>query len=446
MKETEIAGPLAPIGFSERDTSLDIMRGIVLCGILLMNINGFGLSGFAYNEPSVAGGAEGRNLGTWVVANLFFEGTMRALFSLLFGVGMFILLDRLEKKGAGIKAADIYFRRLLWLLLFGLVHGYILLWRGEILFEYALFGFFVYSFRHMKPKYLVAIAVILFSIGTIWSYVEYKTAVYLVANVELATQQKAQGIALNKELKDAMSKWEEVQYNRSQEFVDFENESMRKGYFDVVKYLAPVNTYFNTYFPYRYDAWDILPMMLLGIALFKWKVLSGGKSFGFYGIMVLCGYTIGILVNYFEIKGVLASDFSYLGYSKASITYDIGRVPVAMGHIGMIMIFSKLPILMWLKTSLAAVGKMALTNYLMHSVICMFVFTGVGFGLYGQLERFELLYVVFSIWIFQLILSPIWLKYFHFGPMEWLWRRLSYLQKPPFRKQKEMHGFQPLIQ
>lgn len=130
---------LTPIRATKRIHSLDIMRGIVLFGILLMNINGFGLAG-AYGDPTVSGGATGWNLYTWIGTNMFFEGTMRALFSLLFGVGMFILLSRLEQKGAGIKAADIYFRRLLWLLIFGLIHGYLLLWTGEILYDYALMG------------------------------------------------------------------------------------------------------------------------------------------------------------------------------------------------------------------------------------------------------------------------------------------------------------------
>ncbi|HSF54979.1 MAG TPA: DUF418 domain-containing protein, partial [Algoriphagus sp.] len=88
----------------------------------------------------------------------------------------------------------------------------------------------------------------------------------------------------------------------------------------------------------------------------------------------------------------------------------------------------------WLKQSIAAVGKMALTNYFMHSVICIFVFTGVGFGLFGKLQRYELLYVVFATWIFQLILSPIWLKYYEYGPLEWIWRNLSYQKVYPFRK------------
>jgi uncharacterized protein len=109
----------------------------------------------------------------------------------------------------------------------------------------------------------------------------------------------------------------------------------------------------------------------------------------------------------------------------------------------MILIFSKLHILNWLKYAISCVGKMALTNYLTHSLICMIVFTGAGFGLFGKLERYELLYVVFSIWVFQLITSPIWLKYFHYGPAEWLWRRLSYLQMPPFKKSENVENTLP---
>ena len=144
------------VNTTERIRALDIMRGIVLLGILLMNINGFGLVN-AYANPTVSGGAEGLNLYTWIATNLFFEGTMRGLFSLLFGIGMFILLNRSQERGAGIAGPDIYFRRLTWLLFFGLVHGYLLLWTGEILYDYALMGFLVYSFRHMAPKKLLLI-------------------------------------------------------------------------------------------------------------------------------------------------------------------------------------------------------------------------------------------------------------------------------------------------
>jgi uncharacterized protein len=150
--------------------------------------------------------------------------------------------------------------------------------------------------------------------------------------------------------------------------------------------------------------------------------------------MVLLGYAVGLTTNYFEVTTIISNDFSFLSFSKTNVSYDLGRIGIAIGHIGLIMIFAKLPILNWLKLRIAAVGKMALTNYIMHSLICMIIFTGVGFGLFGKLQRYELYYVVFSVWVFQLIISPIWLKYFHFGPIEWLWRRLSYQYKPPFRK------------
>lgn len=424
---------LAPLQASERIQSLDVMRGIVLCGILLMNINGFGLA-LAYENPTVSGGSTGLNLYTWMATNLFFEGTMRALFSLLFGVGMFIFLDRLLKKGAGIKAADVFFRRLTWLLVFGLIHGYLLLWVGEILYQYALMGFLVYSFRLMAPKKLVITALILFSIGTVWNYADYKGAEKWMAELEEVKQYEGEGKELTKELKAAKENWEKREEKMSPEAVEEHNEKMHQGYFGVVAFLAPTNFEFDTVWPYRGDVWDVLSMMLIGIALFRWGILTGEKSISFYMGMVAIGYVVGLAINYYEMRIVMDDNFSFLAFSKSNVTYYWGRFFVAMGHVGLIMLFCKTPILGWLKSSIAAVGKMALTNYLMHSVICMIVFTGVGFSLFGKLERYELLYVVFSIWVFQLILSPIWLHYFHYGPAEWLWRNLSYLKVHAIRK------------
>jgi len=332
------------------------------------------------------------------------------------------------------EAANIYFRRLTWLLVFGLIQGYLLLWRGEILYNYALMGFLVFSFRNLAPKKLILIAVFLFSAGILWNYSDHKNDVKFITEVELAKTYKSTSKVLTKELIEANQKWEKREWKRSVAGVKDHNENMRKGYLDIVEFLTPINEEYNQHDPYRYDLWDVLSMMLLGIALFKLKILTAEKSYSFYALMALIGYSIGLSVNYYEIRTIMDSNFSFLGFSKSYLTYDLGRVPVAMGHIALIMIFCKTNFLTWLKNRLAAVGKMALTNYIMHSVICMFVFTGVGFGLFGKLQRHELLYVVFSIWIFQLILSPIWLKYYHFGPLEWLWRYLSYLKKPNFKK------------
>lgn len=436
MNNSEIL--FTPIKLTDRIQSLDIMRGIVLFGILLMNINAMGLAHAAYDDPTVAGGATGWDLYTWITTNMFFEGTMRALFSLLFGVGMFVLLDRLEKKGAGINAANIYFRRLIWLLVFGLIHCYLLLWSGEILYNYALMGFLVFSFRNMPPKKLILIAVFLFSAGTLWNYADYKKDVKFMEQVALMNTYKTEGKSLTKELKEADEKWQKREAERSPAAVEDFNNNMRKDYFHVVGFLAPINMQYNEHFPYRYDVWDVLSMMLLGIALYKLNILSAQKSYRFYGLMVLIGYSIGLLVNYYEVTMIINNNFSLLGFSKASLTYGLGRVFIALGHVAAILLLCKLPVLQWLKTRLAAVGKMALTNYIMHSVIAMFFFTGAGFGMFGKLQRHELLYVVFSIWIFQLIISPIWLKYFQFGPIEWVWRNLSYQKIHAFRKARSV--------
>ena len=433
MKNVE--NSFAPIMQSDRIQSLDIMRGIVLFGILLMNINGMGLA-HAYEDPTVSGGSTGWDLYTWITTNLFFEGTMRALFSLLFGVGMFVLLDRLEKKGAGINAANIYFRRLTWLLVFGLIHAYLLLWVGEILYSYALMGFLVFSFRNMAAKKLILVAAFLFSAGAFWNYADYRNDVKLVEQVALVNGLKAKGKPLTKELKEADEKWQKREAERSPAAVEEYNTNMRKSYLHVVGFLAPTNMYYDEHWTYRYDPFDVLSMMLLGIALFKLNVLSAQKSYRFYILMAMIGYVIGLSINYYEVTMIINSNFSFLGFSKSKLTYDAGRIPIVMGHIATIMLLCKLPVLQWLKARLAAVGKMALTNYITHSIIALFFFTGAGLGMFGKLQRHELLYVVFSIWIFQLIISPIWLKYFHYGPMEWLWRNLSYQKRHPFRKVK----------
>ncbi len=289
---------------------------------------------------------------------------------------------------------------------------------------------------------MIMIAVFLFAEGATWSYFHYKSDVKLVENVAIAEKKEAAGEELTKELKEAKFKWEKIKEHRSPEFVSEVNENMRKGYFDVVAFLAPINMETDTLWFYRYNLWDILSMMLLGIALYKLKIITGEKSAGFYALLVLAGYGIGLSVNYWEVTTIMKSNFAFLAYSKTNMTYDLGRVSVVLGHVGAIMLFAKVRILSGLKRSIAAVGKMALTNYIMHSLLCMIIFTGVGFGMFGRLQRYELYFVVAGIWILQLIISPIWLRYFYYGPLEWVWRTLSYRNNPHFRK-RGVHAGKP---
>jgi len=421
-----------PVKASERINSLDVIRGIALLGILLMNITGMGLP-FAYSDPTVAGGSDGLNLLVWEINNMFFEGTMRGLFTLLFGAGVILLTSRLEQKGAGILTADIYYRRILWLLIFGILNVYILLWDGDILYPYAIFGLMLFPFRIASAKKLFLVAGILIAIGILWDMSDYQGKLKLKKEASEIQAQADNGIPLTGLQQEIIDEWKKFTTKHKQEEVERLIEEMHQGYFKVLQAKIENNQFMQTWFPYRFWPWDILSFMLIGMAFFKLRIFHGERSNRFYLLMMLIGYIFGLTINYYETSAIVNSDFDSLIIQKTGQTYQIGRLLVTMGHVGLFMLFIKSGILKFLQRSLAAVGRMALSNYLMHSIVTSIIFYGDGFALYGELQRYQLYYIVGAIWIFQLIVSPIWLKYFSYGPAEWIWRSLTYHKIQPFR-------------
>jgi uncharacterized protein len=372
-----------------RINSLDVIRGIALLGILLMNINGMGLP-FAYSDPTIAGGSEGLNLQVWIANNMFFEGTMRGLFTMLFGSGVILLTSRLEKNGAGITTADIYYRRILWLLLFGIINVYVFLWHGDILYPYAIFGLMLFPFRNASVKNLVLVGCLLISIGVLWDISDYRNDLETQKNgIEMQTL-KEQGVTLNENQESDLKKWEKLNTKHTPKEVQGKIEKMRQGYWSVLMEKVNGNQFMQTWLPYRLWPWDILSFMLLGMALFKLRVFHGERSNKFYILLLVIGYLIGLSINYMETTMLIDSDFDPVIISKADQSYQIGRLFTTLGHIGLFMLFIKSGILGFLQKSLAAVGKLALTNYLTHSVVTSIIFYGDGLALFGQLERYEL--------------------------------------------------------
>ena len=167
-----------------------------------------------------------------------------------------------------------------------------------------------------------------------------------------------------------------------------------------------------------------MAMMMLGMALYKLGVFNAELSFRAYLVMFVLGFGIGLSVNAYEMINSVENNYRLTFIDS---TYQIGRISTAFGYIGLFMLICKADILGWLRDSLAAVGKMALTNYLMHSVICLFLF--VIFGWYGELRFHEYYYVVIVIWVFQIFFSRYWLGKHRYGPVERLWRSLTYKRK-----------------
>lgn len=427
--------PFNPTSNTHRISSMDTIRGIALLGILLMNITGFGLYK-AYFDVTNNGGATGWNLNVWWMNMLFFEGTMRGMFSMLFGAGILLFTSRSAESNQGITVTDLFFRRLMWMVLFGVIHCYLLLWDGEILYAYGIVGMFAFSFRHLTPKKLIIGLALMLAFDTSMTVREYYSTNEMYKTSIAANLKKTKGDSLTVAEKKAISKWEDkVKENKAspQQLKD-EMTARSKGYWSIVMHKAPDNMLAETVFLYRYNFWDTLAMMLFGMALFKNGILKASKSNRFYLIMALIGYGIGISINYYEANLITTNNFSIVSISKSFLTYQFGRIPTTCGHIAIIMLFVKSGILPFLQRAFAAVGQMAFTNYIMHSIICNIIFLGYGFAMYGKLQRYELYYIVISIWIFQLIFSPIWLKYFRFGPLEWMWRSLTYWKIQPFKK------------
>jgi len=413
---------------SRRIESLDFIRGCALFGILLMNIVGMGL-GPAYDNPTILGGDKGINLQTWYFFNVGFEGTQRGLFSILFGAGVILFSSRAEASGRS-DHADLYFRRQLWLIAFGLFNAWVLLWMGDILFFYGITALVLYAFRKLPGRTLLIVGLIAFALGAVWSAAEAQGKLDQFEAAQVAqTVPEAKRTA---EQKAAIEEWEQARLNGPPPpAVKEMRENMTAGYFSAQRELAPLIRHFESWNIYRFFG-DFFGMMMVGMALFKFGVLTLEARIRTYVAMAVGGYAIGLPMNLYEANLILGSGFSSLGYAQGGISYDFSRLALTMGHLGLLMLFLRSGILSWFRRGMTAVGRMALTNYLTHSVVALIVFVLLGY--WGAFERHQLYYIVLAIWLAQLIVSPIWLKHFHFGPVEWLWRYLTYLKAPPFRK------------
>lgn len=423
-----LTAPAAPVAEQERVIALDVLRGVAVLGVLLMNIVAMGLPWWAYMNPKVAGGAEGANFVAWAINETLFEGTMRTIFSLLFGAGVVLMTLRAEERGEGVRVADIYYRRTTLLLVFGAIHAYLLLWVGEILWMYGLAGLLLFPLRHWPARRLIALGLIVITGYTVvTSTLDHLSmrAVHDAAAPALAAQEAGEELTEEQtEAIEALEAWRE-EYNPPQEKLDLAALTHGLGYFGAVAAQAGEVMYIHTKETYAWGFWDAISMMLIGMGLLKLGVLTGKRSTRCSLTLIAVGYGLGVPLNLYETNLITSAGYAHEAYVQAGWTYHLGRMLVALGHIGVVMLAVR-RLSARLFAPLAAVGRMALTNYLMHSVFAMFIFYGFGLGLYGELQRWQLYIVVGAIWAFQLIASPLWLHWFRFGPAEWAWRCGTY--------------------
>jgi uncharacterized protein len=423
-----------PAAFSqgnERIIALDVLRGISVLGILLMNIVAFGLPN-AYYDPTQAGGAEGVNLLVWGITSLSVEGVFRGLFTLLFGAGVVLYTQRLER--AGTDSVVLYYRRTLWLIVFGLLDAYLLLWYGDILFLYGLVGLILYLFRHLRVSRLLWVAIPLLCLQTIMGLQTYKEFTGLQNKAIAFQQERAEGNTLSRQQQQKIEHYEAwVAYDTPTAEDQAETiEGKRGSYASAFETTSEEFYFMQTEYLFPQGILEVLGMMLLGMALVKTGFLTAQWSKRRYLWVLGLGWGIGLLVNGFETIWQIQHRFELKALMLATtVTYDLGRIPMTLGHVAAIMLMVRSGWLRDLLHLFACTGQMALTNYLAQSMIALFLFTGAGLAWFGQLERYQLYYVVLAVWLLQLAWSRLWLSYFRFGPMEWVWRSLTRWQRQP---------------
>ena len=432
----------APVSQTERIVILDSLRGIAILGILLMNIPGFALPDpAAYGDLTVLNEVGTINFKVWYFIDWFLEGSQRALFSMLFGAGIILFITRQEKKTDGLWPADYFFRRQLWLLVFGLFNAFILLWFWDILFHYACLGMIMFAFRRLSPKTLLIGAFISLLLMTARENVDAyrdRKMIYkgeMIAKMDttitkLTDQQKADLGAMTEFKERASSEGKKKKMEKSL-------SSVRGSYGGFYEYQSERS--FHGEINYLYNGgWDILVFMFLGMAFFKNGVLLGRASTKLYLGLFIGGLGIGLTLSYFRLQPLIDYKFNSFEYLKnvSFEFYEISRTFRALGIFGLIMLLYKSGWFKWLFALMRPVGQMAFTNYLMQSFLVGLFFYGVGFGMFGKLQRYEIYYVVAATWILQIIWSHIWLQFFRFGPLEWAWRSLTYWKLQPFIKKK----------
>ena len=377
---------------SQRITNLDFIRGFAVLGILVINVISFGLPVTAiFNHPTY--GVE--NLLDWIVvviSSVFFEFKMMGLFSMLFGVGLMIFLDNAKQKVKRPKLLS-FWRNCL-LLLFGIAH--VSIWEGDVLISYALCAFCIVLFPQIQNnKITIFFITFLFFIDLL--LINYIGSLY----------DNSGNLILDSAWVVAAS----------------EGGSLNLG-----KFWFPGESEFGNIIGLMFVLDGILralTLMVVGILLYRLNVIQGTRSLHFYKKLMLYGFCIGLPLSIYSIYLRVSTEYSAASAITSWFWLSFSVIPMVLGYVGLLTIMN-IKLRESISTRLRACGKMAFTNYIGMSVICTLIFNGHGLGLFGKLDRLQQFLIVIGVWVIMLIISPLVLKKYQFGPLESLWRKLTY--------------------
>ena len=400
----------APVAEPGRIDALDVLRGFALLGILVLNVQAFAMPRAAYFNPTAYGDLEGANLSVWVAGRMLADQKFMTIFSMLFGASIVLMADRAGARG---DARRVHYRRMGWLLVIGLLHAH-LLWSGDILFLYAVCGMLVYPLRRLPPRRLLVLGVAMLAVASAWSVVAGLTLPYWPP--------------------EELSGFANEVWRPTPEMIGAELAAYRGGWLDQQPLRSASALEFETWVLITWGLWRAGGLMLIGMVLFRSGVLSAERSPRVYATLVAVAVVLGLPL----VAWGIAIDFAR-GWTLRSLFVGVQfnywpSIAVSLGYVGAVMLACRTRALHALTRPFAAVGRTALTNYLLQTVLCTTLFHGHGLGWFGSVDRVGQVGVVAAVWAVQLVVSPFWLRRFRFGPAEWAWRSLTCGTRLPLRR------------
>lgn len=399
------AEPLRPVSATERVDTIDILRGLALFGILAANMRGFAGPALAYFMPHLYWTALPDRIAQAFI-DAFVQGKFIALFAFLFGVGFAVQLERsMSREG---RFGSTYVRRLLVLILFGLVHG-LLIWWGDILLMYGVIGFLLLFFRKRRDKTLIVWAVIAYSVPFLLTGTVFLLSQLGVPLPPFPTPTAAEIAKLTTTF--SSGPWVEIQQQRMT---------------DVTR------------------NWRLLPVLLpqfLGLFLagmLAWRrrlFQPAPESLPKYRRVMWWGFAIGVTGNVAAVAMKWALDLPPMPVKPPAalmtFLHLIGSPALSLAYLCLVIVLCHDPVWRARLQRFAAVGRTALSNYLMQSIVGTLIFYSYGLGLFGKVGPAILLIFTVVIYALLVLASQWWLDRFRFGPVEWLWRSLTYRRRFP---------------
>lgn len=427
----------APTRLADRIATLDVLRGVAICGILLMNIPEMG--GRWDNGGPALPAAWDADWITWGLQTVLAEGTMRGLFTMLFGAGMLLMLRRAEGPAAEVAPIDVWVRRCIALMVLGIVQFAVFFWPGEILFNYGLAGLLLLAFRTARPRTLLSVAAGLLALLSLNNANGTYAQVRLMQDSPAALAAKRAGKAVSA---------------TQQAAIDAATEA-RKSVHPPAAVIAEewrTRTAFPSLLAWSWEKWGLynysgldwvravgesLGFMLIGMALFRTGILTGQASTRGYALLMLLGYGIGLAWRAYGVwhQSLTAFDFDMTRLNPAygalrAFAYEPARLLVTLGHLGLIVTLFRSGRL-GAAAPLRALGRMALSVYSLQSILTSILFYAMGWVL--RFGFATLMAIAVAIWVVTGLFSLWWLRRHEMGPMELLLRGATY---GTFRKRR----------